>query len=72
LQDYFPDGFRAVLVTNDFHIFRTSYIASRIGIDATRAGAETQTVSIPSNYIREILAIANTLVFPPWGSGGNS
>jgi uncharacterized SAM-binding protein YcdF (DUF218 family) len=68
LEEYFPDGFRAVLVTNDFHIFRTSLLASRIGIDAVRAGARTETIAIPPSYLREVLAIVNVLVFPPWAT----
>lgn len=66
LNEYFPDGFRAVLVTNDFHIFRTSYVASNIGITANRAGAPTPFSAIPSSYLREFLSIANVIVFPPW------
>ena len=66
LDKHFPNGFRAVLVTSDFHIFRTNYVASRVGIEANRLGAPTQLLSVPTNYFRELLAIANVFLFPPW------
>lgn len=68
LEGYFPDGFRAVITTSDFHLFRTLYVASNVGIDATRIGARTDWYALPSNYMRELLAIVNVFVFPPWGA----
>ena len=66
LVDIFPDGYKAVLVSNDFHMFRTSYVASNIGITAVHYGAKTPPEAIPSVYFRELLSIANVFVFPPW------
>ena len=66
LAEIFPDGYRAVLVSNDFHMFRTRYVASNIGITATHYGAGTPIEGIPSVYFRELLSIANVIVFPPW------
>ena len=66
LDTYFPDGFRAVLVTSDFHLFRTNYVASNIGITANRLGARIDFISVPTSYLRELLAIANVLIFPPF------
>jgi uncharacterized SAM-binding protein YcdF (DUF218 family) len=66
LKGYFSQGYRAVLVTSDYHIFRTSYVASNIGINANRLGAATPFISVPSSYLREMLAIANVIIFPPW------
>ena len=66
LDDYFPGGFRAVVTTSDFHLFRASYIASRLGMPVNRTGASTPLVSLPAYCLREMLAIANVLVFPPF------
>ena len=63
LTDYFTDGFRAVVVTNDFHIFRAIRQARNLGIDATALGAPTPWHSIPANYLREMTAIINFLIF---------
>ena len=63
LADYFPDGFRAALVTNDFHIFRAARLAQQNGIDANPMGAPTPWHSWPVNYLREMLAIVNMWVF---------
>ena len=63
LTEYFPDGFRAVLVTNDFHIFRAAALARENGIDANPLGAPTPWHSWPVNYLREMLAIVNMWVF---------
>jgi len=59
LTEHFPDGFRAVLVTNDFHIYRSVQTARVIGLDVTRIGAYTDWYTWPVNYLREMLAVVN-------------
>jgi len=63
LSELFPQGFRAVLVTNDFHIFRAMSMAREIGIDAVPLGAPTPRRTIPANYLREMLAVLHMWVF---------
>ena len=63
LDDHFPDGFRAVLITNDFHIYRAVRTAREVGILVTRVGAYTDWYTWPVNYLREMLAVANLWVF---------
>ena len=63
LDERFPDGFRAVLVTNDFHIYRAVRTARSVGIDVNRMGAPTDWYSWPVNYLREMLAVVNMWVF---------
>jgi len=63
LNEHFPDGFRAALVTNDFHIFRASALAQQKDIDASPLGAPTPWHSFTVNYLREMLAIVNMWVF---------
>ncbi|MCL2225989.1 MAG: YdcF family protein [Defluviitaleaceae bacterium] len=63
LAGHFPDGFRAVVVTNDFHIFRAVRQARSLDIDAVGLGASTPWHSFAANYLREMLAIVNFLIF---------
>ena len=63
LEGHFPDGFRAALITNDFHIYRAVRTAGRIGIDVYGVGAPTPLRAIPVNYLREMLAVAHMWVF---------
>jgi len=59
LDAHFSDGFSAVLVTNDFHIFRGVQTARSVGLDVNRRGAYTDWYSWPVNYLREMLAVVN-------------
>ena len=63
LNEHFQDGFRSVLVTNDFHIFRAVHTARNIGINVNRIGAYTSWYTWPVNYLREMLAVINMWVF---------
>ncbi|MCL2399303.1 MAG: YdcF family protein [Defluviitaleaceae bacterium] len=63
LDQHFPQGFSAVLVTNDFHIYRSVRTAGRVGIDVNRIGAYTDWYSWPVNYLREMLAVLYMWVF---------
>ena len=66
LDPYFPYGFKAAVITSDYHIFRSSYLASKVGMSVNHLGAITPIESIPSSYIRELLSIGNMIVFQPW------
>jgi len=63
LEDYFPHGFSAVVITNDFHIYRAVRTARNVGLDVSRRGAYTDWYSWPVNYLREMLAVVNMWVF---------
>jgi len=63
LNEYFPNGFRAVLVTNDFHIYRAVSLARRAGLYVNRLGASTPLSALPANYLREMTAILNMWLF---------
>ncbi|MCL2372509.1 MAG: YdcF family protein [Defluviitaleaceae bacterium] len=63
LNEHFQGGFEAVLVTNDFHIFRAVQTARSLGLSVNRRGAYTDWYSWPVNYLREMLAVVNFLVF---------
>jgi uncharacterized SAM-binding protein YcdF (DUF218 family) len=59
LDERFPDGFRAVVVSNDFHMYRARRLARQVGIEATHLGAKTDWYTWPPNYLREMLAVVN-------------
>jgi len=63
LDERFPQGFRAVLITNDFHVYRAVRTARQAGIPAGHVGAYTDWYMWPVNYLREMLAVVNFLVF---------
>ena len=63
LNEHFPDGFRAVLITNDFHIYRSVRMAGQIGMDVNHIGTNTDWYTWPVNYLREMLAVLHFWVF---------
>lgn len=63
LDNYFPNGFSSVVITNNFHMYRSVYIAHHLGINPSRFGAHTPIQTWHSNYIRESMALFNTWLF---------
>lgn len=52
-----PEGYRSVVVTNDFHSYRAALIASDLGVPAQVAGSPTAAYFLPSATIREFIAV---------------
>jgi len=66
MEDHFynPRGTTVALVTNDFHIYRATRQARRVGLTfVVPLGAPTPPFSIPTNYLREMFALVNFWVF---------
>jgi len=59
LEERFPNGFRATLVTNDFHIYRAVRTARQAELDVTHIGARTVWYTWPVNSLREMLAVTS-------------
>ena len=59
LDEHFQGEFRAVLVTNDFHIYRAVRTARLAGIYPNRIGAPTDWYAFGVNYLREMVAVLN-------------
>lgn len=57
---------RIAIVTSDYHIFRASILAERIGLDAYGIPSPTPWRVWLSCQVRECLAIVKTVVFPEW------
>jgi len=62
LDEHFPYGFRAVVVSNDFHIYRAVRTAQRVGLTVSGSGAQTPRSTLPLNYLREMSAVAHMWV----------
>jgi len=63
LEEYFPNGFSSVVITNNFHIYRSGYLARYLGIQPTYFGAPTPFLAWHSTYMREFMAVFNTWIF---------
>jgi len=63
LNEHFPDGFTAVVISNDFHMFRAVSMARGLGMDVNHLGASTPAHLLMENYLREMLAVLHFWVF---------
>lgn len=57
-----PSAKKGLIVTNDFHIYRSCMIAQDLGLDAKGLAAKTPASAILKSYTREYLAITNYYV----------
>ncbi|MBW8803342.1 MAG: YdcF family protein [Catenulisporales bacterium] len=52
-----PEGYRCVVVTNDYHSYRAALIAHDLGVPAQVVGSPTAAYFLPSATIREFIAV---------------
>ncbi len=52
-----PDGFSSVLVTSNYHTFRTAMFARSVGLKADVVGSPTAKYYFPSAFLREFFAL---------------
>ncbi|MDQ0860962.1 YdcF family protein [Bacillus sp. V2I10] len=57
-----PSAKKGLIVTNDFHIYRSCMAAKDLGLDAKGLAAKTPKMAILKSYTREYLAITNYYV----------
>jgi uncharacterized SAM-binding protein YcdF (DUF218 family) len=57
MRELRPEGYRCVVVTNDFHSYRAALIARDLGVPAQVAGSPTAAYFLPSATIREFIAV---------------
>lgn len=62
-QETYTPRAKVVFVTSDFHIYRSKYIANKLGYNSKALGSPTPTPIIPQTHIREIMAIIKTKLF---------
>jgi len=63
LDGRFGEGYKVVVITNRFHVFRSSLIAHRLGIDCGFIGSDTPFFSVLMSYLRECAGIAHLIFF---------
>lgn len=51
-----------VIITNDFHIYRTRFLAKQVGLDAQTAAALTPKIVRPKLWMREYLAVIKSYI----------
>jgi len=66
LEREFPNGYSAVFITNEFHVYRAERIAQYAGITARHMGAKIEWYAAPVTYVREMAAVIQLWFFPPW------
>lgn len=57
MREMRPEGYRCVVVTNDFHSYRAALIARDLGVPAQVVGSPTAAYFLPSATIREFIAV---------------
>ena len=57
LDAHFDSPPRAVIITSDFHMFRSARFAQNVGIDATTYPSGTPWLGQPFYYLREVAAV---------------
>jgi uncharacterized SAM-binding protein YcdF (DUF218 family) len=65
LDGYFEYTYEVVLITSDFHIYRSHKLAEKLGLNATVYHSKIDWYSVPMNYSRECIAIIKL-----WLTGG--
>ena len=74
ITDSLPGGDKIVFVTSRFHIYRASRYAAGAGFEAHHIGARVPFYELPSNYLREMLAVVKFFnwekIFPKNEAGG--
>ncbi|MCM1991145.1 YdcF family protein [Oceanirhabdus seepicola] len=54
---------RIVILTSDFHMFRSKLIAEELGFTATGVPSSISMIEIPQRHVREYFAIINTIMY---------
>ncbi|MFZ3587701.1 YdcF family protein [Bacillus sp. DJP31] len=63
-KKYIKGGGPLVIVSNDFHLFRASLIADRVGYEKVHTlAAKTPLIVLPKLWVREYAAVLKTWVF---------
>lgn len=52
-----------VLITNDFHMFRSEWLAKRVGLNVYGIPASTPPYTLPKSYTREFAALLKSLIW---------
>ncbi|MEH6937216.1 YdcF family protein [Bacillus sp. JJ664] len=62
-KNYIKANEKGIIVTNDYHLFRSIKLAEKQGLHIVGLPAKTPTVILPTAYIRECLSILKALYY---------
>lgn len=62
-KNYINENEKGIIVTNDYHLFRSIKLAEKQGLQIVGLPAKTPTVILPTAYIRECLSILKALYY---------
>jgi uncharacterized SAM-binding protein YcdF (DUF218 family) len=57
IMDRSRPGYRCIIVTSNYHVFRTAIVARRLGVNGQVTGARTAGYYWPSAMLREFAAV---------------
>ena len=63
LDERLEEGYKIAFATNAFHIYRGYHMANNVGLTPAHIHAKIQWYMIPTNYLREFLAVMALWVF---------
>lgn len=56
------NSYKVTVLTNDYHVFRAVYLAKSVGFETTHSHGKTTWYNTVPSYLREVLAIADTVL----------
>lgn len=62
-KNFIKENEKGIIVTNDYHLFRSIKLAEKQGLQIVGLPAKTPTVILPTAYIRECLSILKALYY---------
>lgn len=62
-KELIDDSKKIVFITNDFHVFRSTMLAGRNGLDAYGYGTSTPGIVLVNCYLREFFAMVKSFIF---------
>lgn len=57
------ENLKITIVTSDFHVFRSKFLAERIGFEADGYGVISKLILMPTYYVREYFAVVKSFIF---------
>ena len=57
------ENIKVLIVTNKYHVFRSKFLARRLGMISYGLGTKTPTTTILTSYIREYFAVIKSLFY---------
>ena len=63
IQQKLGTDYSVAFITNKFHVYRAEKLAESVGLNAAHLGADIEWYNVPTNYMRELIALAENFIF---------